>query len=700
MHILREKLFELKKQREQLINEFYTINPNFEEKNISKSFNLELKAEYFSKSELIEILNEGNGINLNSNLAKNSFEYIYFINIKLLEEVKMLFLNNDEIAIKFKDYGMSKSLIEFHIIFLYKDGKRNSVKLKNNEINYIKNGNFGDLDSIKIALRVNGIGESYIQNILLYTVKTEKKLQARKINKKIKDFNVLFIGDEFTTRSFEHEFNLLKVQPYKWKDSIDFNEIDLFFCESAWLGNDGHWSNMVGTKGPRDNTHLLELVRWCKNNNVPTIFWNKEDPFHYNVFIETAKHFDFVFTTDASSISSYLSDGCDKVNTFAFAAQPIYHNPIEKYVRKEKVVFAGAYYGDKFPERTEVMDNMIEISGQFGIEIFDRNYNNPSSPNQFPNKFRNYIVGTLKGDEIDYAYKGYKIALNVNSIVDSPTMFARRVYEILASNTPVVSSESLGIKNVFGDLVLATNNIDLLKDKISIFFKNEDYYKKSCLLGLREVLEKHTYTKRIEDMLQFMKIDYIKDEVKVTVVGIVKNKDDYNKLLSYYNKQTFKEKELLILLDIFPGYLDILNNNNDSNTKTFLLDYLHHYTSIEQLTKSKYVSFFDLNNYYSENYLIDLMLATKYAKNAHIVKSSEKNYMFSDKGKLDRALLNVSNINIGRPEKLVSKFLSKDFSLNEWFYTGSQFFYIDNYNFIENIELQKSKNKKIKEVTV
>ena len=37
------------------------------------------------------------------------------------------------------------------------------------------------------------------------------------------------------------------------------------------------------------------------------------------------------------------------------------------------------------------------------------------------------------------AYREYKVFLNVNSVVGSPTMCARRIFEITASGTPVVS---------------------------------------------------------------------------------------------------------------------------------------------------------------------------------------------------------------------------------------------------------------------
>ena len=46
------------------------------------------------------------------------------------------------------------------------------------------------------------------------------------------------------------------------------------------------------------------------------------------------------------------------------------------------------------------------------------------------------------------AYRAYKIFLNVNSVHESPTMFSRRVFELLSSYTNVLSTPSVGITEI------------------------------------------------------------------------------------------------------------------------------------------------------------------------------------------------------------------------------------------------------------
>jgi len=705
--LVLSKLKSLGQEKAKYKNRLKSLNPNFEFSNIDDHLKILFSHEKFGKNEKINIRNKENGIELISSLNNDEFQYLYMSNMDEIKLINDFFSKKSTRRINLTLSGFCDKTIdiEFYIIFIMGNGERTNIKVIPGKNSMFTVPNMENVDAIKVAIRVKGNGYSYLHNPFLYSQEVKSSSNNRpsknKAPKKIKEMKVIFIGDEFTTRSFDPECNLIKVTPENWEEELSLLEPDLFFCESAWLGNNGAWQNKVGTGGPRDNSTLLNLVEWCKENDIPTAFWNKEDPFHYNAFVETAKHFDFVFTTDSNSVAKYTADGCKNVYSFPFAAQPEYHNPIEKYKRINNVVFAGAYYGDKFPERKQVMDNMIEISGKYGLEIYDRNFNNPDSPNQFPKDFKNYIVGTLKGDEIEKAYKGYKLSLNVNSIVDSPTMFSRRVFEIIASNTPVVSSESLGIKNLFGDIVIASNNFNELQERIQKYFEDDYYYKTNRLLGLRKVMDEHTYTHRIKMMLEKMDIGFIEEDHCVTVVGIVRSKEDYEELMNQYNRQAWKKKNLLILLDIFDGYLDIFNGNNNKEVKTYLIDYIHNYSSLNDVIDTDYFAVFDKKHYYGDYYLTDMMLSTLYVKDAIIVKGEGEEYTFAMSGHICKSLIRKKSTGLLNPTELIKIIENKELNeLNDWFKFGARFFNIDGFNFISNYKGKKNIKKKINQLTI
>jgi len=256
--------------------------------------------------------------------------------------------------------------------------------------------------------------------------------------------NIACIMDEFTFGSFQPEAVLHQLTPSNWKGELEASNPDLLFIESAWRGKDELWGSKVG----HTSAELQGIVAWCRAKNVPTVFWCKEDPIHFETFLNTAKLVDHVFTTDIDCIHRYKAAlGHDRVYLLPFACQPAANNPIETYQRKDAFCFAGAYYV-RYPERTrDLGDFVMELPTFRPLEIYDRNYGKNDPNYQFPEEYQQYIVGTLPFDQIDKAYKGYRYAINLNSIKQSQSMFARRVFELLASNTITISNFSRGIRH-------------------------------------------------------------------------------------------------------------------------------------------------------------------------------------------------------------------------------------------------------------
>ncbi|MGG7060383.1 glycosyltransferase family protein, partial [Clostridium tertium] len=185
--------------------------------------------------------------------------------------------------------------------------------------------------------------------------------------------------------------------------------------------------------------------------------------------------------------------------TLPFAAQPKIHNPIKiSEKREDKACFAGSFYRHKYEERGKNLKNILDIAiNQIGVDIYDRNYNLGNPLYSFPERFNKYIKGYIPPGELDKVNKGYKVMININTVVDSPTMFSRRVFESLACGTPIVSSYSLGINKIFNGLVVSTDNTNEL-EKEFINLKNKNYYEMKVVKGIREVLSKHTYYHRLK----------------------------------------------------------------------------------------------------------------------------------------------------------------------------------------------------------
>ncbi|WP_315279452.1 glycosyltransferase [Kocuria carniphila] len=339
------------------------------------------------------------------------------------------------------------------------------------------------------------------------------------------DLTVAVILDDFSARAFQYEWNQIALSRDGWKSELAAQPVDLLFVESAWHGNGDDWQyQLTGTSGVKES--IKELVAYCREQGIPTVFWNKEDPPHYDDFLECASLFDHVFTTDVNMIPDYHRDlGHDRVSVLPFAAQPAVHNPARPRngFHERDVAFGGMYFAHKFPERREQMDLLLggadDVSPKLhtGLEIFSR-YLGEDERYQFPEPLDQRVVGSLTYDQMLTAYKAYRVFLNVNSVVDSPSMCARRIFEITASGTPVVSTPSRAIREYFTEDQLAVvGDREHAADVVRALVRSPELADRMVHRAQREVWNKHTYGQRVEQILQRVLPEKVRPRTRPTV---------------------------------------------------------------------------------------------------------------------------------------------------------------------------------------
>lgn len=417
-----------------------------------------------------------------------------------------------------------------------------------------------------------------------------------------KRLKVAAIMDEFTYYCYAPECDLIQITPDHFKEEIDGFLPDMLFIESVWRGKDNLWRFKL-----HDNMEAITaLTEYCHEKKIPVVFWSKEDPVHFGVFIRTAALADFVFTTDADCIELYKAHlGHDNVFYLPFAAQPHLHNPVEEYERQDKFCFAGSFYV-KYQERSKVFMNLAPLFMEYGLDIYDRNYKKGESDTNsqttsvaspvvqnyyYPDELRKCILGGLHYSEITRAYKGYKYGINMTSMVQSGFMFARRVFELLACNTVTVSNYSRGLEGFFGDLLIDTDDKERMKERLHDICGTQTGYRKYRLAGLRHVLSDHLYEDRLERLAGKVLGRTIKRSLPRILV--VCRKED-KRVRDMFENQTYDKKILFIA---------------DTGIKLMELDF-------------DFVTVFSTEDYYGKNYLTDLALSTRFASDQVIGKAA------------------------------------------------------------------------------
>ena len=132
----------------------------------------------------------------------------------------------------------------------------------------------------------------------------------------------------------------MELTPHNWRGALKEHWFDVLFVESVWRGKDGSWAGKMAIlkdpqSGPSDD--LKTLVEDFRLRGIPTIFWNKEDPPNYDLYINTTKLFDHVFTVAEECIPRYRADlGHDRVYTLPLCCPAKNSQPRDGWRSKER----------------------------------------------------------------------------------------------------------------------------------------------------------------------------------------------------------------------------------------------------------------------------------------------------------------------------------------------------------------------------
>jgi len=269
-----------------------------------------------------------------------------------------------------------------------------------------------------------------------------------------------FLCDEMTWQDFRKECRSIFVTPRNWKHAFEEFSPQVFFCESAWSGIESCrdcWRGRVyRSKNIRyeNRRELLDILGFCREKGITTVFWNKEDPtFFQNPdydFVDTALRFDYIFTSAEECIPGYQKLGHKRVSLLTFGFSPDIFYPKADLSQSNTAIFAGSWYNDQ-PHRCLELEALFDMVLEQGIEliIYNRQSDSANPLHRFPDRYRRYLRPKLPFEQLGEVFRQSKYAININTVTDSNTMFARRVFELMACGCIVISNRSVGMECLF-----------------------------------------------------------------------------------------------------------------------------------------------------------------------------------------------------------------------------------------------------------
>lgn len=463
-----------------------------------------------------------------------------------------------------------------------------------------------------------------------------------------RSLSVGIIADPFTLSAFSYEWQQLELSPSQWREQISHTPIDLLFVESAWQGNDGQWRyQLTGSHAPSDE--LRRLVVHCQKRGIPTVFWNKEDPLHFDDFINTARIFDYVFTTDADVIPRYRKLlGHNHVYLMQFAAQPAVHNPIRLLPHSQDILrdvtFAGSYYQHKFPQRRQQLDLLLSATLAAtphlttGLDIFARSAQQ-SENYSFPEKYVSYIRGELSPEQMLTANRSYKILLNANSVTSSETMCARRVFEATACGAAVLGVQNPAVSALFPDTELA----QVTSEREGTFWiralcQSPELRDRMAHLAQRRIWRDHTVKQRVDSLLATVGLVPLANKpIEVSVMVSTNRPHQLSHVLRQLATQRYVTCEPLIATHGFTAskedqaYAKELGLNVTWLEVDATASLGECYNTIIKHASCEFIAKMDDDDIYGPYYLFDQVSAMRYSnanvvgKGAHYIYLGEKN---------------------------------------------------------------------------
>lgn len=322
---------------------------------------------------------------------------------------------------------------------------------------------------------------------------------------------IALVTDYFTADCLSAECRIRVMTPANFREVLNDWQPDLVFVESTFHGVGGEWryelakqSKLMRFGQPKT---IFQLVAHARLLGIPTVFWNKDDGAFFDHFIDVAKAFDFVFTTDKECIVRYQQQlpAQVPVTTLAMPYQPAFHQFTGFNFTRNEACFTGSYYRRILNVRRQFLDMIFDTCAEsdLWLNVFDRNHHRLSRHFEFrfPKCTHLRLHSSVAHRDTASVYKSHLISLNVNSVTDSDTMCSRRLLEILACGGIAVTNPSLAIDKHFRDYCHVVNN----REEALELFSRLRHGPSSVDLARAEaaaayVRQNHTWSHRLEQI--------------------------------------------------------------------------------------------------------------------------------------------------------------------------------------------------------
>ncbi len=408
------------------------------------------------------------------------------------------------------------------------------------------------------------------------------------------DFRVGVIGDVYMYNFYKDVFTSVHYLSPTNYSQVLAQGLDIVIYTTCWKGiNNEDWRGVKFREKPKKA--LDAILAYAKENNVRTVFQSIEDPSNFEYFLPVAEKFDYILTTDTDCIERYKKElGHKRVFFGEYGVNPQFNNPIgSRRQIRNAAFFAGSYprrYKERCDDMETIFDSIIDSGGE--LLIADRNFGSDLEDLVYPARFQSTVLPPVQHALLQKLHKLFRYNLNFNSIKQSPTMCAMRVYELQAQGNGLISNYANSVFNRFPGIRIVPFKQDMSFD----FGRDETWEEyRVNVSNIREVLNSKNSYQVVSTLLENIGLSSkTKKNTTIAVFCLHKTPEVIHSFesQSYPDKVLFEESEL------------------------------KNWAEIKEKYQIGYFCWFSEDNRYEKHYLNDLLNGFKYTDCRYITKNA------------------------------------------------------------------------------
>jgi len=253
---------------------------------------------------------------------------------------------------------------------------------------------------------------------------------------------------------------------------------------------------------------LQDTIEKLKSMGIKTALWTVDPPHTFKSIIKAAPHYDFVFCQGTEAVQILKEYNVKKLHWLPFACDPDFHKPVELTTSERRkyetqICCVGSWTSD-YAKRQAALECLTD----YNLGIWGPGWNNLPAESNLKKFIRGYHT---KPEEWVKIYSAAMIAIIVHyqdMKGDVPCYQASpKVFEALSCGAFLVVDDQRDILSLFesGRHLVVYRNHKELKEIISYYLEHSDEARKIAQQGWKNVLENHTFTHRVDEMLRIIK---------------------------------------------------------------------------------------------------------------------------------------------------------------------------------------------------